>query len=707
MEGIKNLLLEIGTEELPSSCMIEGIAGLKAILEKNLNENRIDFEMVKTYATPRRLVAYVSGMAAVQKTEEKIVTGPPVKIAFDANGSPTAAATGFAKSLNTEVNRLQEIDTGKGVYLGLKVLEKGRPVIDVLPAMLAGLTTSINFSKQMTWGDYSIRFARPIRWVTALFGEEVVRFGIENLKSSDVTFSIRSLNKDPVTISGIKSIEDYIGFLKNKCNVILDPEERKKMILNSIKGIEEKEWKGKYRTIIDEGLLQEVVNLVEYPNVLIGNFPDEYLYIPRDILIKAIQHHQRYFAVVDESSGVTTKFVLVQNGKKDQKGEIVKGNERVLKARLSDARFFYEEDKKSSFEKWQEKLKGVIFYSGLGSLFAKSERLAQLSIMIISEFLTDGHFKIDDLEKKLKRASAICKCDLVTDLVVEFPELQGLVGREYAKEKGEIPEVAEAIFEHYLPRSAGDSLPDTATGSILSIADKIDTLAGMFIAGNMPSGSQDPFALRRKASGIILTAIKNGFNIDISALSDFAISLYTESVKSDDLQKDKVLKDLIDFILARYRFRLEKNQRRTDLFDAVIGAGHTFIVDIDARYNSLEEYLTASKDISAISEPLVRCKNIIKGKRFSGIIEDYLIEPDEKNLFKILVKKDRIVNKLLKDKKFDQILLELESLGTHINSFFDKVLVIDNDENIRNNRINLVKYCTDLYYLYADFSVVK
>ena len=213
-------------------------------------------------------------------------------------------------------------------------------------------------------------------------------FGIENLDSSDVTFGIRSLNMDPVTISGIKSIEDYIGFLKNKCSVILDPEERKKMILDSIKDIEEKEWKGKYRTVIDGGLLQEVVNLVEYPNVLIGNFPDEYLYIPRDILIKAIQHHQRYFAVVDETGDVTTKFVLVQNGKKDQKGEIIKGNERVLKARLSDARFFYEEDKKSSFEKWQEKLKGVIFYSGLGSLFDKSERLGQLSIQIISDLNT-------------------------------------------------------------------------------------------------------------------------------------------------------------------------------------------------------------------------------------------------------------------------------------------------------------------------------
>ncbi len=707
MVELKNLLLEIGTEELPSSCIQEGISGLKSALEEKLVEGRVVFSEVQTFATPRRIVAFVSGIKGKQQSREKVITGPPKKIAFLPDGEPTEAATGFAKSLKVDVSKLQEIDNGNGIYMGLKVMEESRPVEEVLPGLLKDTILSLSFSKQMTWGDLDIKFARPIRWLVAIYGGKTLKFNIENIYSSDISFGIRSYSMQPVKIPEIKTLDDYFSFLEKKCGVILDPTRRRKIILDYIKEIETRKWKNRLRVVVDQELLDEVVNLVEIPNVLVGSFPDEYLYMPSEILIKAIQHHQRYFAVMEKSRKVAPSFVVVQNGIEDRNDDVINGNERVLRARLSDARFFYEEDRKHDFDFWYKKLKGVIFYYGLGSMQDRSARLTKNCIETLKMLEGKSGKKIETSIDDLSRASILCKCDLVTNLVVEFPELQGLVGMEYAKEKGEKKDVARAVFEHYLPRFSGDMLPGTDTGSILSIADKIDTITGMFLVDNRPSGSQDPFALRRKASGIILTALEKDFDLDIKRLAGFSLDEYLKGFDFKKTDREKLLRDITDFIIARYRFRLEKSSKRLDLFDSIVSSGCYSIIEINRRYRAMEEY-TGQKDIiKNISEPFTRCKNIIKGREFSEIRKGLLMEDSEKELHKTLMKKTKAIPGAISKRNYGDALEGLEDFGRYINDFFDNVLVMEKDEKLRSNRINLVKACADLYLLFADFSRIS
>lgn len=726
----ENLLFEIGTEELPPSSIIEAKQNLKTLLENNLYSSRIGFVSIETMATPRRIAAFVKNLDEEQKSQEKIITGPPKKIAFDSSGKPTEALKGFARNLKVDVNSLVEVDNGRGIYMALKTIEKGGKTIEVLPDLLKDSILSMSFSKQMTWGDYSVKFARPIRWIAAIFGEEIIKFSIDDLISSDKTYGNRCILSREFKIPMVKNFNEYMDFLEKNAAVILDDAKRKKRIIDLIKEYEEKIWKNKYKVIIDEELLEEVINLIEIPNVLVGSFPEEYLYMPKEILVKAIQHHQRYFAVTDTESNdkISTSFVTIQNGTEDKNGEIIKGNERVLKARLSDAKYFYEEDRKNNFDKWFEKLEGVVFYSGLGSMSQKSLRLKEISQKITGDFknsspklqekLSDENLK--ELLSDCERASILCKCDLVTNLVVEFPELQGLVGKEYAKEKGEKDTVSEAIFEHYLPRFADDILPRTVAGSIVSIADKIDTIASMFIAGNIPTGSQDPFALRRKAAGILLICMDKNIDLDIFKLAEFSVKLIVNdfpSLKMDkkkissacasDSEIKKLAEEITEFIFLRYRFRLEKNQKRTDLFDAIKNTSFSDVVTIDNRYNALSGYIQDSGKALLLTEPLIRCQNIIKNKNFEPVKKEILIEKEEIDLYKILLQKEAAMKNYADSgeyKDYIGMLDELADFAGYVNSFFDNVLVMDEDEKLRNNRINLIKRCTELYYLYADFS---
>src|SRR4030043_1769650 len=557
----KILLFEIGTEEMPPSCIEEGVNGLKGVLEDKLAENRLECKDVKTYSSPRRLVAVVKGLDEIQKPKTKTVTGPPKKIAFDKGGNPTEAAKGFARSLNLKVSELEEIEIeSRGLYLGKRIVEEGKKTVDLLPEILKDSILSLTFSKQMTWADYDIKFIRPIRWILALYGNEVVKFSIANINSGNITFGHRTISPGPITV---KDAGSYFKLLQDKGKVIADAAKRKELILNQINQLEEKVWKSKYKVILDEDLVKDVVNMVEIPNTIAGDFPGEFLYIPKELLIEAIQYHQKYFAVKDKSGNVSTRFIIVQNGIKD-KGGVKKGNERVLKARLKDAAFFYEEDRKHDFSYWTEKLKEVIFFSGLGSMYDKAVRLKKLSTYL-ADLPCCGNLKNKNkISTDLASASMLCKCDLVTSMVVEFPALQGIVGRQYAREKGEKYTVADAIFEHYLPRFAGDILPSTDVGLILSIADKIDTITGMFIAGKIPSGSADPFALRRKASGIVLSILKGKYDFELADLISYDLKLYLESYDLKGTNSSKITGEVRDFIIARLKFLLEKKGRRPD-----------------------------------------------------------------------------------------------------------------------------------------------
>ncbi len=691
-----DFILEIGTEELPPSCTRKGLEGLKAMLAKKLEENHIGFEGLTAYSSPRRLAAYIKKLNPVQDTVEKTVTGPPKKIAFGPDGKPGKAAMGFAKSLGLDVSDLEEIELeGKGVYLGKKITLEGKKTEKILPEILQETILSVSFDKQMYWGDYDIRFIRPIRWLLALMGNKMISFHIGNVRSGSMTYGHRTLNTSPIEI---KSAKEYVSILKSKGNVIVDPGDRRDMIYEQAAGIEKNTWDNKYKAIIEKKLLEDVVDLVEIPHVLVGSFPEEFLYIPPDILMEAIQYHQKYFPVADNSGSITTDFLIVQNGIRDN-GDIRKGNERVLKARLSDAAFFYEQDRKNDFAYWEEKLSGVIFYSGLGNMHDKQARLKEICIYLAGQ-LKSGKDK--KLTESLEQASIMCKCDLVTNLVVEFPELQGVVGREYARERGYDDMVSQAIFEHYLPRSADDLLPATMAGRILSIADKADTITGMFLAGNIPSGSEDPFALRRRASGMVRSILEGRYDINIRDLVGFTCRLYREAFDIKDSSGD-ITDKIFEFIQARQRFLMSEEDKRMDVLEAVLGSGVSSLLDISARCDAVWKYMS-EKDITSIVWPMSRSKNIVGGKDTGPVDNSLFREDHEIRLYEKLVLAEKKAENLLHAKEYDKYLELMEGFGKTVDTFFDEVLVMDKDEKVRNNRISLLSRVTGLYTGFADFS---
>ena len=698
----KKLIFEIGTEELPSSCLNEGVESLKNVLTDKFLKNRLVFEKIETFGTPRRLIAVVHGLKDMQDSLEKLVMGPPERISFDASGQPNQAAIGFAKGIGIDVADLEKITTDKGVYIGKKIFEKGRKTSEILPGILTESIFLISFSKQMTWADWGVKFARPIRWILAVYGEEILSIEIESLKSKDLTYGHRTLCPEPIVV---KSADEFLGLLEKKGNVVTDSAKRKEIILEGIKKIEDEHKRDNIKVVINNDLLNEITNLVEIPNVLVGTFPEKFLSLPGDILIKAIEYHQRYFAVKNEKNEVLPKFIVVQNGISDSKGEIIKGNERVLKARLSDASFFYNEDRKHSWEDWIDKLKGVIFYSRLGSMYEKELRLAEICRKIISELNKNNKIISDEMLEYSKRASMLCKTDLVTNLVVEFPELQGVVGREYSKERNENKEVSEAIFEHYLPRFYGDNLPKTTTGAIVSVADKIDTIVGMFLAGAIPSGSEDPFALRRRASGVVLTVFEKNYDLDINKIVRFSVGLYKDVIKIDKDRETKTINDVVDFIMARFKFNYEKDNKRTDLIDAAYAARIYSIVEISRRYDAIKKVIDKGW-IEEISLPMIRCKNIVKGKNNGEINPRLFKESIEKELYEEALLKEAVIKKSNLEGNYDKSILELVDFRKIIDNFFDKVLIMDKIDEVKNNRLNLVKKALDIYMMIADFSKI-
>jgi glycyl-tRNA synthetase beta chain len=696
----KDLVLEIGTEELPPSCIREGAASFKILLEKNIKSNLIDFDKISVFHSPRRITAYIKDLSLMQKSEEKVVTGPPKNISIGPDGKPNQAALGFAKSLGLRVEDLEDIEIkGKGVYLGKKIIQEGKNTSEVLPGVLKDTVLSVTFKKQMYWGDYGTRFIRPIRWLLVLFGTEVIELSIENVDSGRLTYGHRTLNSSPLKIEDAK---DYFNILEKNGNAIADPQKRSDMIHTQVQKIEKERWKGRYRALVDEKLLEEVVDLVEIPNVLVGEFPSDFLYIPADILIEAIQYHQKYFPVLDDKGKVTTDFLIVQNGISDN-GDIKKGNERVLKARLSDAAFFYEQDKKHDFSYWGKKLEGVIFYFGLGNMKDKQDRLKKISLYITDKLEANVKSLSNTIKEDLNNASAMCKCDLVTNLVVEFPELQGVVGREYSKERGHSGPVSSAVFEHYLPRFAGDDLPVTDTGRILSLADKIDTITGMFMVGNIPSGSEDPFALRRKASGIVRSILEGNYDIDLKDLIVFNMKLYSDSFELKKSTGENSAQKIFDFIIARQRFLLDRQDRRMDILDAVLGSGTGSITDIDMRFKAIEEFILKN-DIKSIVWPMSRSQNIISKKKFTHIDEGLFVEEQEKKLYKSLKDVSDRKNTLISNRDYPLLLKEMERFGKVVDTFFDEVLVMDKDPSVMANRINILKEVVDYYLNMADFS---
>lgn len=718
----KDLLLEIGTEEIPAKFIPRALDTIKNSLDNYLTRDaKILFQGISSFGTPRRLVIHIQGMAEKQADTVVEATGPAKRAAFDENGKPTKAAEGFAKSQGVKVKDLQIIETPKGEYVCVKKIVKGKKTKDILKEILPKFIASPTyFPKTMRWGDGDISFARPIHWIVALFGTEVIPFKVGNVKSGAISYGHRFMRPQAFKVTGIK---DYLKRTK-AAYVIADIEERKELIRKSV----EKEAKAIKGLILqDNSLLDEVANLVEYPVAFRGSFDKEFLNLPKDVVVNAMREHQRYFSVVDKDGGLLPYFITIANTKAKDPKVVIKGNERVLKARLSDAKFYFDKDIKIPLTERVDQLRGVVFQAKLGTSYEKVKRFAELSLFVGASLEQSEPLKQDERPENflgedynpkafdsfsigpklfnkmvIGRAAMLCKADLVSGMVGEFPKLQGVMGMEYALISGECPDVARAIYEHYLPTQAGGSLPAGIPGAIISMADKMDTICGCFGVGLIPTGTADPYALRRQALGIIAIILEKGFPLSTDKIVDKSINLLNEKLTRTPTD---VKKDVLEFFKERLRNQLMSQGYSFDAIDAVLSAPWHDMNDAVKRVKALEEF-KKNPACAALVIAFKRVSNILKGfefkdeKPYTALFED----KDEKALFEIAEKIAPEINKHWKEGNYEKVFEALASLKGIIDTFFDKVMVMVEDEKIRNNRLVLLSTVRNLYYQIADMS---
>ncbi len=684
---MKELLLEIGTEEIPAGFVPQALMDLESLAKKELESNRIDFSGIRTLGTPRRLVLVVESVSEKQRDEEIRKIGPSKQAAFDAKGNPTKAAIGFAKSQSVPVESLTIVQTEKGEYACAVKKEAGKSTLELLSSLLPRWILSIPFQKSMRWADVPIRFVRPIHWVVALFKGEVVPFEVGNIKSGKMTYGHRFMQPDPIPV---KDFESYLRETR-RASVIADPVERKDRIEDEMirEGV-----RVSGKVLRDEALLNEVNFLVEYPVALCGAFDSKFLSLPRDILIHSMKEHQRYFPVADDDGQLLPHFICISNIQPKNREVVVKGNEKVLKARLSDAVFFFEDDLKVLLDKRVEQLKKVVFQAKLGTSYEKVMRFKRLALWM-TERIDPG------LRETVERASHLCKADLVTGMVGEFPKLQGIVGREYARLSNERPEVAEAIYEHYLPAFAGDRLPSGPVGDIVSIADKMDTIVGCFGVGLVPTGTADPFGLRRQALGIIRIILEKKYPLSLRGLVEESEKQLKEKMERP---AEQVREEILDFFRVRYQnFLLDKGYP-FDVTDAVLSVSFDELLDVQGRIDALRK-AKEWKDFESIVVAFKRAMNILKGSPPKGKITPSLFtESAEKNLYQGFLKAKEKIGLLLSKRDYPAALTEMTGMKKPIDEFFDGVMVMVEDEAVRDNRLALLDEIGKLFLRVADFS---
>ncbi len=679
----KELLLEIGTEEVPAHVMPGTLRELKEKAERALKENRLAFASVRTLGTPRRLALLVSGLSDRQADENRESRGPSAKIAFDADGKPTKAAIGFARGQGIDPKDLVEKDG----YVYAQVHETGKETTELLKDILPSLITGLSFPNTMRWGALDFKFIRPIRWIVALYGEDIIPFELAKVKSCRVSRGHRFLSKGDFTIV---SASDYEAACE-KAFIIVDPEKRKSLIVDGIHACA-REHNG--NAVITEDLLEEVLYLVEYPTALCGTFDKKYLKLPPEAVITPMRDHQRYFPVKDPAGKLLPLFITVRNGGSDYLDIVQHGNERVLRARLEDAQFFFDEDRKKPLEEHREKLKTVVFQQGLGTMYEKTERIAELAAHIAT--LLDANEKT---LRHVKKAALLSKADLTTGMVQEFTELQGIMGRAYATLDGACPEVALAIDEHYKPRFAGDSQPSSLEGRIVSIADKIDTLVGTFSLGKIPTGSEDPFALRRQALGLVNTIIEGEYNLSLRDLVERALQLYHIT---DDAACEKMQSDVADFIRLRLKNVLESF--RYDVVDAVLQDVDD-IYSVKLRAEALADFLKTEKATEGL-QALTRVHNLAAKADNAEVDATRFVNDAEKALFDAYNDVADLVSAHIGVRDYASAIHSLMTITAPINKFFDDVMVMDKDETIRTNRLGLLKAIDALSLCIADFGKI-
>jgi len=722
----KDLLFEIGTEELPAKVVPRALSALEGFLRKGLEARKLSFGSIRTLGTPRRLTLIVAGLDQRQPDSRVELKGPQKKAAFDSEGKPTGALLGFARSQGLELSDIKLVATEKGEWTAAVKEIKGEETVKILPAVLLETISQEFMPKSMRWGSYDISFSRPIHWIVAVYGGQPVEFSYGHIKSSDVTYGHRFLSerKDghaaPIKVS---SVDSYLKGLE-AAFVVPDPEERKKMIRA---GVDEAAASAGGKVLPDEGLLEEIAYLVEYPVVLKGSFEKDFLAMPRDIIVNAMREHQRYFSVVDAKGGLLPFFITVANTKPADADVVRKGNERVLRARLNDAKFYFEQDIRKPLVERVGALKGVVFQARLGTSFEKVERFTALSLFIgaltgFSKGLEEGEkpsdFASDSFNPAkydpksvdpgllskyvLGRSAILAKADLTSGVVGEFPSLQGVMGSVYANRSGEMPEVSAAIYEHYLPSSSGGSLPASLAGAIVSIADKMDTICGCFSVGLVPTGAADPYALRRQALGIIAIVLDKGFRVRVDELVDESLRLLEPKATRG---MEEVRSDVLEFFKERLRNQLLTQGLSHDSIDAVLSAPWHDMVDAVKRIKALEEF-KANPDCQRLVAAFKRVSNILKGVEpgSSGPDASLFAEPQEKELFEAGRSIAPKMKELAEKGDYAGAFASLASIKDRVDAFFDKVMVMAEDQKVKENRLALLGSIRDLYFTTADLS---
>ena len=723
----KDLIFELGSEELPAGLIHASLKDLESIFKKKLKERSLGFKSISTLATPRRLTLIVEGLDEKQPDTASEARGPGKNAAYDEDGRPTKALLGFARAQGLKPEELKTVAGEKGEYLYAVKKVKGKKTAELLPEILKSVLSSLTFPKAMRWGSHEITFARPLHWILAVYGAKKVGFDYGHVRSGDVTYGHRFLKgaKAKIKVDGAGT---YIEKLR-ECHVIAFPSERKKIIEAGL----EKEARGAGGTVLkDEELLAEVVNLVEYPVVIKGSFDRGFLELPGDVVINAMREHQRYFSVVDKSGRLLPYFITVANTPVKDIDVVRAGNERVLKARLNDAKFYFEKDIKTPLKERVEKLKGVVFQSKLGTSFEKVERFTRLAIFIgsgigegdntfcapmdvaerVEDFLKDEYNPKRFDRKKISpqyynkfviaRAALLCKADLTSGMVGEFPKLQGIMGKEYAKRDAEEREVSEAIYEHYLPAAAEGGLPEGDAGAIIGIADRLDTIAGCFGVGLMPTGAHDPYGLRRQALAIIAIILDKNYKFSLDVSVDMALYLLKEKLTRN---KVEARNDVLEFFRERLKNQLLLQNFSYDAIEAVLSAPWFDICDAVKRVVALEKFKKNPACPSLVTA-FKRVSNILKGQEITGDapLEEYFSDPHEKALWRVSEDIAPIIEENRLKGDYEKAFSTLAGIKDVIDKFFDKVLVMTDDEGLRRNRLALLSCVRGLYCQIADIS---
>ena len=681
----KDLLFEIGAEEIPAGFMTNILGQLKTLAETKLNDAHLPFESIATYGTPRRLALIVKGLGDTSAEISERHKGPSASIAYDAEGNATKAAIGFARGKGLDVADLV-VEDG---YIYAETKTAGVPAKDIVTDMLPQLITGLNFPKSMHWGNLDAKFVRPVRWLVALLDEEVIPVEFATVKSGNVTRGHRFLGADEITI---KNAASYVDTLKENF-VMVDQDARRELISKQLHDIAA----SKNASIVwDDDLLEEINYLVEWPTALCGGFEESYLALPDAAIITPMKDHQRYFPLVDQDGKLLPMFLTVRNGS-DHSIEVVQaGNERVLRARLDDAKFFFNEDRKKPLIDRQDGLTKIVFQEGLGNLADKTERLLTLGHVFSEE--CELH---EDARVVLERATELAKTDLTTGMVTEFTELQGVMGKEYALLDGESPEVAEAIFEQYLPRFAGDVLPQTEAGKVLSIIDKIDNIVATFSRGLIPTGSQDPYALRRQTIGILNILLNSEWNISLRPIIVESMNLL--NVPAD--KQDELLGQVEEFITLRLKNIFLDREVPHHVIDLLLSNNELSVADAEGLVKAL--LANRIDENVELVQAFTRMYNLVKDVTYTGVDKSLLKEDAERALYEMATKASEASIDAWDKNDYDAVVAVPATLVPGINKFFEDVMVMDKDEAIKANRLQLVRLAYSVMAIIGDISALK